>query len=229
MITLIPNILAADQLRAIHQQLKTAHWVDGRETVGPLGGRVKHNRQLAENCPIRDRLGRQIVAALRRQPLFHAIALPRRIFAPRFNRYACGEHYGDHIDGAILQTSNDPLDTEPMRSDLSCTVFLSAPESYDGGELIIDTETGPETVKGRAGAAVVYPADRVHRVAPVTRGERIAAFFWIESLVRDPAQRRILIELDATVQQLMRDPDHHDTALRLTGIYHNLLRQMSGS
>jgi len=184
---------------------------------------VKRNQQLPDTSPLRAELGREVLAACARHPEFHAATLPLKILPPRFNRYAGGGTYGAHVDGAVMALA----DGSQLRSDIACTVFLADPESYDGGELIVDDTYGEHEVKLPAGDAIVYPASSLHRVEPVTRGARVAAFFWIQSLVRDEAQRRILLQLDTAVRQLTGSGADAAAVKQLTGVYHNLLRQWS--
>ena|SRR5690242_7930527 len=220
----IPGVLSAEQIRRMRESLDAAPWVDGRETVGAQGARVKHNQQLPDASPLRRQLGETVLAALAAQPLFHAATLPLRILPPRFNRYADGGQYGFHVDGAVMAL---PDGGGQMRSDVSCTLFLGEPDEYEGGELIVSDTYGEHEVKLPAGDLIVYPSSSLHRVAPVTRGARVASFFWVQSLVRDDSQRRLLFELDTSIQALTRTGTDHAAVLQLTGVYHNLLRQWS--
>lgn len=215
------KVLDATSVERIRTRLAGAAWVDGRETVGPQGARVKRNQQLADASPLRAELGREVLAACARHPEFHAATLPVKILPPRFNRYADGGTYGAHVDGAVMALAGG----EQLRSDLACTLFLADPENYDGGELIVDDTYGEHEVKLAAGDAIVYPASSLHRVEPVTRGARIAAFFWIQSLVRDEAQRRTLLQLDRAIRELGAVLPDAPAIRQLTGVYHNLLRQ----
>ncbi|MBU6248484.1 MAG: Fe2+-dependent dioxygenase [Xanthomonadaceae bacterium] len=217
----IPGVLSADQLARIRSALDVADWTDGRETVGAQGAKVKRNEQLPDASPLRHELGAIVQAALGRHPLFHAAALPARQLPPRFNRYRGGGEYGFHVDGAVMALA----DGSPLRSDVSCTVFLSAPEEYDCGELVVSDTYGDHTVKLPAGDAILYPSSSLHRVTPVTRGARLAAFFWIQSLVRDLAHRRTLLELDQAISRLRAAGGDESAVLQLTGVYHNLLRE----
>ena len=217
----IENLLDSAAVERIRAKLAAAEWIDGRETVGPQGALVKRNQQLADASPLRAELGREVLAACARHPQFHAATLPVKILPPRFNRYSGGGTYGAHVDGAVMALA----DGSQLRSDIACTVFLSKPESYDGGELIVDDTYGEHEVKLPAGDAIVYPASSLHRVEPVTRGARVAAFFWIQSLVRDEAQRRTLLQLDTAIRQLTAGGADADAVKQLTGVYHNLLRQ----
>ena len=219
----IENLLDAATVARMCARLDGAGWIDGRETVGPQGAQVKRNQQLPDASPLRAELGREVLAACARHPQFHAATLPVKILPPRFNLHAGGDAYGAHIDGAVMVLA----DGSQLRSDIACTVFLADPESYDGGELIVDDTYGEHEVKLPAGDAIVYPASSLHRVEPVTRGARLAAFFWVQSLVRDAAQRRTLLQLDDAVRRLTAGGADADALKQLTGVYHNLLRQWS--
>ena len=222
----IPRVLDREQVAAMRASLAGAEWVDGRQTVGAQGAQVKRNLQLAEDSPLRRSLGEQVMAALARNPLYFASVLPLRTLPPRFNRYEGGGEYGFHVDGAVMALpSLHSEGTESLRSDVSCTLFLADPEDYDGGELVIDDTYGEHEVKLPAGDLIVYPSSSLHRVAPVTRGARLAAFFWVQSLVRDQEQRQLLLQLDTTIQELTRAGADRTALLRLTGVYHNLLRR----
>jgi PKHD-type hydroxylase len=219
----IENLLDTASLASMRARLEGAEWIDGRETVGPQGALVKHNQQLADTSPLRLELGRAVLAACARHPEFHAATLPVRILPPRFNRYAHGGHYGAHIDGAVMALA----DGSQLRSDIACTLFLADPDDYDGGELVVEDTYGEHEVKLPAGDAIVYPASSLHRVEPVTRGVRVAAFFWIQSLVREEAQRRTLLQLDTAIRTLTASGAEDAAVKQLTGVYHNLLRQWS--
>ena len=223
----IPGVLDREQVAAMRRALDAAEWVDGRETVGPQGAQVKRNLQLAEDSPLRRELGEQVLAALARNPLYFAAVLPLRTLPPRFNRYEGGGEYGFHVDGSVMTMAAAPGQAASLRSDVSCTLFLAEPDEYDGGELVIDDTYGQHEVKLPAGDLIVYPSSSLHRVAPVTRGARLAAFFWVQSLVRDQQKRQMLLELDTSIQQLTRDGADRGALLRLTGVYHNLLRRWS--
>jgi PKHD-type hydroxylase len=223
----VPDVLSAEQVREIRATLDATDWVDGRETVGDQGAQVKRNRQLPEQSPVGRELGRVILAALSRHPLFFSAALPLRFVPPLFNRYEGGEQYGLHVDGAVRGVPGTSL---RLRTDLSCTLFLADPGDYDGGELEVMDTYGAHEVKLPAGDLILYPSSSLHRVLPVTRGARICSFFWLQSLVRDDAQRGMLFELDQAIQRLReRDTANADNAelLALTGHYHNLLRMWS--
>ncbi|HEV2539584.1 MAG TPA: Fe2+-dependent dioxygenase [Frateuria sp.] len=219
----IPGILDRAQLARLRTALDGAAWTDGRETVGAQGAQVKRNLQLPDTSPLRPELGREVGEAVARHPLFHAAVLPQRILPPRFNRYEDGGHYGFHVDGAVMALPEGGQ----LRSDVSCTLFLSEPEDYEGGELVVSDLYGEHEVKLPAGDAIVYPSGSLHEVRPVTRGVRLAAFFWVQSLVRDDGQRRLLLELDTSIQRLTQSGADARAVLQLTGIYHNLLRRWS--
>lgn len=217
----IPDVLGPQQLTQMRAALNAADWTDGRETVGAQGAKVKRNRQLPDASPLRQQLGQLVLAALAASPLYHAATLPLRTLPPRFNRYEGGGQYGFHVDGAVMALSAEAQ----LRSDISCTLFLSEPDDYDGGELIVSDTYGEHEVKLPAGDLIVYPSSSLHRVTPVTRGTRLAAFFWVQSLIRDDSRRRLLFELDSSIQALTRSGADAAALLQLTGVYHNLLRQ----
>lgn len=223
MLIVLDNVLGKDEVRQFREHLDSAAWEDGRRTAGEMARDAKHNQQIPDDAPLAIDLGNHILRALGRNPRFTAAALPRRIFPPRFNRYADGGTYGVHVDSALMRVEGTP---HTLRSDLSATLFLCEPEEYDGGTLEIQGAAGVESVKAPAGSMVLYPSTSVHRVAPVTRGARVAAFFWIESWVRDNAERELLFDLDESIQALRASHAGDDPAvLRLTGVYHNLLRR----
>ncbi|MGZ8290759.1 MAG: Fe2+-dependent dioxygenase [Telluria sp.] len=217
----IPQVLSREQVATMRGALAQAAWVDGRGTVGAQGALVKQNRQLPESSPAGRELGQSVLAALAANPLFFAAALPLRTSPPLFNSYAGGEHYGAHVDGAVRQVAGGP----PLRTDVSCTLFLSDPDEYDGGELVVSDTYGEHEVKLPAGDMIVYPSSSVHRVEPVTRGERICSFFWTQSMVRDDARRSMLLELDQNIQRLRARLGDCAELVSLTSHYHNLLRQ----
>lgn len=221
----IQNVLDAATVTRMRVELDTAAWTDGRETVGPQGAQVKRNLQLPEASSLRAKLGREILTACARHAVFHAATLPLKIMPPRFNRYENGGAYGAHVDGAVMALA----DGSQFRSDIACTLFLAEPGSYDGGELIVEDTYGEHEAKLPAGDAIVYPAGSLHRVEPVTRGRRVAAFFWIQSLVREEAQRRTLVQLDAAIRRLAASAADATALKQLTGVYHNLLRQWAES
>ncbi|MBL8352894.1 MAG: Fe2+-dependent dioxygenase [Burkholderiaceae bacterium] len=225
----IPQVLDADELAQARALLADAEWVDGRRTAGPQAATVKHNQQLPPGCAAAQALQALVLAALDRHPLLFSAALPKRVLPPMFNRYG-GEanHYGDHVDQAIRHIPGGPQAGQRVRTDLSCTLFLADPAEYDGGELVISDLTlgslDSPRIKLPAGDAVLYPGTSVHRVEPVTRGQRLASFFWIESLVRSDEQRRLLFEMDLALMKLRQRDGESAEAVSLTGIYHNLLR-----
>lgn len=221
----IPGVLTPEQVARMRERMNGAsEWVDGRESVGPQGARVKQNRQLAEGSPLAVELGQAVSLALMAHPLFFSAVLPLRILAPYFNAYGGGEHYGLHVDGAIrAQRGGLP----PMRADVSTTVFLSEPEEYEGGELVVVDAYGTHEVKLPAGDAIVYPAGSVHQVMPVTSGERVASFLWTQSMVRDDWKRSMLFELDTHIQALRAEHGDGEAIVGITGHYHNLLRMWS--
>ncbi len=217
----VPDVLTADQVADLRRRLDETQWVDGRATVGKQGALVKRNRQLDEFSPVGQELGRVVLKALLANPLYMSGALPLRHMPPLFNRYEGGEQYGLHVDGAIRSVPGTALQ---MRTDLSCTLFLSEPEDYDGGELEIVDTYGTHEVKLPAGDLVLYPSSSLHRVHPVTRGVRVASFFWVQSLVRDTARRQMLFELDQNIQALRGQVGDNEAVVGLTGHYHNLVR-----
>lgn len=226
MLLQIPDILSPAEVAAFRQALDAADWVDGRATAGYLSAKAKHNQQLPEGHPVSRRLGELVLDGLDRSPLFMSAALPLKIFPPLFNRYRGGQSFGTHVDNAIRQVPGTP---HRVRTDLSATLFLAAPEEYDGGELVVEDTYGAHQVKLPAGHMILYPSTSLHHVRPVTRGARIASFFWIQSMVRDDGQRSLLFDLDTSIQRLGRDvPDHADI-VQLTGVYHNLLRRWADS
>ncbi len=220
----LKNLLAPRELDRARALLgDDAPWIDGRSSAGVQAVTQKNNEQLAQDSEAACELRPLILAALQRDPLFFSAALPRRIFNPLFNRYGGdSNHYGPHVDGAILHSA---ATQEWVRSDLSCTVFLSDPQDYDGGELLVQDTYGSRGVKLAAGDAILYPGTSVHQVTPVTRGHRVASFFWIESMVRGDEQRRLLFELDMNLLKLRTQLGETPETTALTGVYHNLLRQ----
>jgi PKHD-type hydroxylase len=217
----IPAVLDAAQVREIRVRLDAANWEDGRATVGPQGAQVKRNRQLGADDPVAIELGARVREAVLRHPVFFAAALPLRVLPPLFNRYEGGGAYGMHVDGAVMR---QPGSDQPLRSDVSSTLFLSDPQDYDGGELIVADTYGDHEVKLPAGDLVVYAASSLHQVTPVTRGTRLASFFWTQSMVRSDAQRAMLFELDRNIQSLRAAHGDTQEVKALTGHYHNLLR-----
>ncbi len=222
MLLSLPSVLDADEVAACRQALSDAPWADGRITAGSQSALAKANLQLPEDAPAARQLGELILDRLGGNPEFLAAALPARVFPPLFNRYDAGMGFGGHIDNAI-RIGGEPA--RRYRTDLSCTLFLSAPDEYDGGELVIEGPCPPMAMKLGAGDLLLYEASTVHRVLPVTRGSRLAAFFWVQSMVRDPGQRELLHDLDGSVRQARSElGDDHPAAVRLAGTYHNLIR-----
>jgi PKHD-type hydroxylase len=217
----IPEVLTREQLARMRGALDAADWTDGRATVGVQGAQVKRNRQLPETSPLALELGAQVLTALASHALYISAALPLRTVPPLFNSYAGGEHYGAHVDGAVRSVPGSAL---PLRTDLSCTQFLTDPDDYDGGELVVMDTYGTHEVKLPAGDMILYPSSSVHKVEPVTRGARVCSFFWVQSMVRDDARRAMLTELDQTIQRLRQRMGDVDDVVALTSHYHNLLR-----
>jgi len=225
MIVRIPGLLEARPLAYIRERLAAVDWEDGRITAGPEAAKVKRNDQLTEDHPLAQELGEVVRVALSRSELFTSAALPLKVFPPLFNRYAGGGHFGAHIDTAVRLTRQAP---HRVRTDLSATLFLADPDSYDGGELVIEDTYGEHAIKLAAGDLLLYPATSLHEVRPVTRGARLASFFWVQSMVRDDDNRRLLHEMDRALMQLRElHPQGHPALVRLTGTYHNLLRKWS--
>jgi PKHD-type hydroxylase len=223
MLMVIENLLSKDEVARIRQRLDAAEWRDGASTAGAVARRQKRNLQIDEASEAGRALGAEILRKVEAHPLFISAALPRRIHPPRFNRYEGGGTYGAHVDSALMRL---PEGGETLRSDVSATVFLSEPEDYDGGELEIEGPFGAQVVKLAAGEMVIYPSSSLHRVTPVTRGARIAAFLWAESFVPDEAARTLLFDLDQSIQGLATRVGMEDVnLLRLTQVYHNLLRR----
>ena len=219
----IPDLLDAATLARVRAVLDAGDWIDGNVTSGAQSALAKRNRQLPEASAAARDAGGIVLDALGRTPLFVAAALPLKVYPPLFNRYEGGEAFGAHVDNAIrIQRGSEFR----IRSDLSCTIFLSDPDNYDGGELVIEEPSGERRVKLAAGSAILYPASSVHRVEPVTRGVRLASFFWLQSMVRGSEQRAILFDLDRAVQRVGGELGQgHRAAVELTGVYHNLLRR----
>jgi PKHD-type hydroxylase len=218
----LPNVLSREQVGECRRLLDAAAWVDGRVTAGHQSAKAKNNQQLPEDAPLAKQLGQLILSALEKNSLFISAALPSKIFPPLFNRYSMGQSFGVHVDNAIRQVRNT---AHRVRTDISATLFLSAQEEYDGGELIVEDTYGTQRVKLPAGDMVLYPGTSLHRVDGVTRGARVASFFWIQSMVRDDAQRTLLFDLDTAIQTIAAENPQHAAAIQLTGVYHNLLRQ----
>lgn len=224
MLIVIDKLLDKDTVRQFRERLDSANWIDGRQTAGARALEVKKNQQLADDDETAVTLGKQILQVLGQNATFISAALPLRIHPPKFNRYADGGHYGNHVDNAIMQL---PGGRALMRSDVSATIFLTEPEEYDGGELTIETRFGTQRVKLPAGNLVLYPSSSLHRVTPVTRGARTCAFLWLQSMVAEDDQRTLLFDLDRSIISLTRDghAGQKEQLLHLTGVYNNLLRR----
>lgn len=223
MLIAIPELFSPEQVAEVRAIIDGAEWVDGNATSGAQSALAKDNEQLPEGGDAHRQAGAMVLDALGRSPLFFAAALPLKVFPPLFNRYGGGQQFDTHVDNAIrIQRGTDFR----IRSDLSMTVFLEDPAAYEGGELVIEGQFGLQSVKLPAGHAILYPSSSLHRVEPVTRGRRVASFFWIQSMVRDDGARRILFEMDQAVQRLVGTLGNDDrSVIELTGIYHNLLRR----
>lgn len=218
----IPDVLTAKELEQARAELAHAPWRDGRATAGPQALQVKNNEQLSQDSSESQRLQALVLQAINRHPIFFSAALPKKIFNPLFNRYGgLAEHYGQHIDAAIMHSRNP---NQYVRSDVSCTLFLAGPDEYEGGELTIHDTFGAQKVKLAAGDMVLYPSSSLHEVMPVTRGYRLASFFWIESMVRSDEQRSLLYDLDMNLLRLRQKHGENTETTALTGTYHNLLR-----
>ena len=225
MLITIDQVLSKAQVRQFREQLDAAAWGDGAATAGSLAKSVKRNQQLDDLNEHGVELGQTILRTLAQTPKFISAALPRTIYPPKFNRYADGGTYGAHVDSALMFL---PGSHQQMRTDLSATLFLSEPDEYDGGELEVEGPFGVQEIKLEAGDMVLYPSTSLHRVTPVTRGARVASFFWIESLIPDEGERSLLFDLDRSIQQLSPSMQAEDPRLiQLTGIYHNLVRRWS--
>lgn len=226
MLITIPDVLSSDQVAHARKLLDAAEWIDGKVTAGTQSARVKDNMQIPEGSPAAREIGEMILAALSKNPVFLAAALPSRIFPPLFNRYSGGQSFGTHVDNAIRQFPNAPV---RIRTDLSATLFFAGQDEYDGGELCIEDTYGVKKVKLPSGHLVLYPSTSLHHVTPVTRGARICSFFWLQSMIRDDGHRSLLFDLDLAIQRLGHElagnPVAEKTAVQITGVYHNLLRQ----
>ena len=222
MLLQVPDVLTPEQVANCRELLESADWVDGRITAGHQSARAKDNMQLPEDHEHARKLGDTIIAALERNSLFMAAALPLKVFPPLFNRYQNGQSFGNHVDNAIRQVTGTP---HRVRTDLSATLFFSNPDEYDGGELVVEDTYGVHSVKLAAGHLILYPASSVHHVRPVKRGARLASFFWIQSMVRDDSERALLFDLDVAIQRLAGDVPDHTSVVELTSLYHNLLRR----
>jgi len=222
MLLQIPDVLTAEQVSDARRLLGQAQWIDGRATAGPQSARAKDNLQIPEDHPVAREVGEIILSALSANSLFVSAALPLRVFPPLFNCYRGGQSFGNHVDNAIRQTRSRGV---MVRTDLSATLFLADPEEYDGGELMVEDNYGVHSVKLPSGHMVLYPASSLHQVTPVTRGARIASFFWIQSLIRDDGERTLLFDLDTSIQRLTLEVPDHPSVVQLTAVYHNLLRR----
>ena len=224
MLIAVERALSAVQVSDLRTALRAAGdaWVDGRATAGYQGAPVKFNQQIDEASDVARRCQQVILAALERHPLFISAALPNLVYPPMFNRYGEGMTFGAHVDGGVRL---DPTTGRKLRTDISATLFLSDPDDYDGGELEVSDTYGAHSVKLAAGDLILYPATSLHQVTPITRGERLASFFWIQSLIRDDGQRTLLYEMDVAIQQLNRTGADEDARRTLVGCYHNLLRR----
>lgn len=226
MLITISDLLSPEQVAEAKSLLESAEWIDGRTTAGYQSAQAKNNQQIPEGHPVGKQVGEIILRALGQNAIFMSAALPLRIYPPMFNRYSGGQTFGTHVDNAIRQIPGAPL---RVRTDLSATLFFEEPENYEGGELCIEDTYGVQRVKLPAGSLVLYPSTSLHQVTPVTSGTRLCSFFWVQSMVRDDARRALLFDLDMSIQRL-----HHElpgeeaaakSAVQLTGVYHNLLRQ----
>lgn len=218
----IPGIFTTDESARIREALERAEWADGKATAGYQSARTKHNEQLAEGDPLAREISSAMLQRLWNNPLFVSAVLPNKVYPPLFNRYRGGGTFGYHIDNAVRAIKGSP---EQVRTDVSATLFFSEPNSYEGGDLVIQDTYGEHRVKLAAGDLVIYPSSSLHKVEPVTRGERLASFFWVQSMVRDDGQRTLLFEMDQAIQSLARDIPDHPALMQLTGNYHNLLRR----
>lgn len=227
MLICIPAVLSKQQVAECRRVIDKANWVDGNATSGQQASMAKRNMQLPEDSPEAQRMGDMILEALASNALFISAALPRKTYPPLFNSYSDGQTFGTHVDNAIRQIRGTP---HRVRTDLAATLFLTEPEDYDGGELTVELAFGAQEVKLPAGDMVLYPASSLHRVQPVTRGARVSSFFWIESMVRDDGERALLFDLDNAIQDAagLQGLDH-PVAIKLTGVYHNLLRRWADS
>jgi|TARA_R110000824_G_scaffold118960_18_gene272524 PKHD-type hydroxylase len=223
MLITIPDLLSKDEVSAMRADMDKADWIDGKVTAGEQSGAVKHNQQLKEGTALANALGDKVLDALARNETFVSASLPLKIFPPLFNRYQGGGHFGTHVDNAIRIVPGTPV---RVRTDLSMTLFLSEPDEYDGGVLTVEDNYGTQEVKLAAGDIVLYPSSSLHHVTPVTRGARVSSFFWLQSMVRDDGERTLLFDLDMSIRTLAATHGSNDPeVVRLSGIYHNLLRR----
>jgi PKHD-type hydroxylase len=218
----IPKVLGANEVARCRAVMEKGAWVDGRVTAGHQSAKVKNNLQLPENAPEARELGNMVIEAIGRNNLFMSAVLPKQVFPPLFNRYDAGMTFGAHVDNAVR---GHAASGQRIRTDVSSTLFISAPEDYDGGELVVEDTYGTHSVKLPAGDMIVYPASSLHHVTPITRGSRIASFFWTQSMVREESKRSLLFDLDMAIVKLGTDHGEHPSVVELTSIYHNLLRQ----
>jgi PKHD-type hydroxylase len=219
-----PNVLTPAQVAQCRDVMVKANWVDGNVTAGHQSRQVKYNLQLPEDSQTARELGDMVVKAIYRSPLFMSAVLPKQVFPPLFNRYDAGMTFGSHVDNAIRSHSTLPV---RIRTDVSATLFISEPDDYDGGELTVEDTYGAHSVKLPAGDMIIYPGTSLHNVTPITRGSRIASFFWTQSLIRDVSHRALLFDLDMSIIRLTQDHPNHPSLVNLTAVYHNLLRQWS--
>ncbi|HEX3711014.1 MAG TPA: Fe2+-dependent dioxygenase [Pseudolabrys sp.] len=217
----IPQVLNAAEVARCREVMAKGAWIDGRATAGHQSAKVKNNLQLPENSPDARELGNMVIEAVGRSNLFMSAVLPKQVIPPLFNRYDAGMTFGAHVDNAVRGAGSGVR----IRTDVSSTLFISAPEDYDGGELVVQDTYGGHSVKLPAGDMIVYPASSLHHVTPITRGSRIASFFWTQSMVREDAKRSLLFDLDMAIIKLSRDQPDHASVVELTSVYHNLLRQ----
>lgn len=222
MLITIPEVFTREEVKEARAILDAAEWVDGKVTAGYQAQAVKDNRQLPEGHPAAVKAGEMVLAALARSPLFLSAALPLKVFPPMFNSYAGGGHFGTHVDTAIRAMASTG---QRIRTDVSATLFLTPPEEYDGGDLLVEDTYGVHSVKLPAGHMVLYPATSLHRVTPVTRGARVSSFFWIQSMIRGDGDRTLLYDLDTAIQRLAKEAPGNQVGVQLTGVYHNLLRR----
>lgn len=226
MLLRVPDVLTPEELARCRERLAAAPWGDGKVTAGHQSVKVKQNLQLPQDSAEARELGALVVGALERNALFVSAALPQFVFPPLFNRYETGMAFGAHVDNALRQIPGSP---RRIRTDMSATLFVSAPEEYDGGELLVEDTFGPHSVKLPAGDLVLYPATSLHRVAPVTRGARVAAFFWIQSFVKEDSERTLLFNLDRAIVRLGQTKADDSSIVQLTALYHNLVRKWGGA
>lgn len=216
----IPEVLSGESLQQVQQLLEQAEWVDGKVTAGTQSAQVKNNMQLPEDSPAAQAAGHIILTALGHHPIFMSAALPKRVFPPLFNCYQGGMAFGNHVDNSVRTIARTG---EHIRTDVSCTLFLAEPDSYEGGELIVEDTYGVHSVKLPAGHAVIYPSTSLHRVEPVTQGARVASFFWLQSMIRDDSKRALLFDMDMNIMRLRETYGDQETIIGLTATYHNLV------